>query len=197
MARFALLLLPFLVACQAAAPLLDAEQFAQWQQVGEADFRYSEGVLYGSGQNLMRNSFLVSPRTYADFELQTEVWIAAGGNSGIQIRSHLDLAQQRVFGYQIEVDPSERAWSGGLYDEGRRGWLDTLENQSEARAAFHNNAWNHYRIVCRGDHIQSWVNGVPCADYFDKVDAEGYLAFQVHSGKSAEVKWRNLRLREL
>ena len=27
------------------------------------------------------------------------------------------------YGYQIEEDPSSREWSGGIYEEGRRGWL--------------------------------------------------------------------------
>lgn len=27
-----------------------------------------------------------------------------------------------------KIDPSDRAWSGGLYDEARRGWLAPLTN---------------------------------------------------------------------
>ncbi len=153
-------------------------------------------MLYGMGRNLPRNSFLASPRDYADFILEVEVKIEVGGNSGIQIRSHLDTANDRVFGYQIEIDPSGRAWSGGLYDEGRRDWLDSNEGKEEARAAFRPGEWNQYRIECRGDHIRSWVNGVPCADFHDQVDASGRLAFQVHGGQKADVWWRNLRIRE-
>jgi 3-keto-disaccharide hydrolase len=197
MLRAALLLLVFLPACQGLQPLIPEGRFGDWQKIGQAEFSFADGILTGTGRNLARNSFLASPRTYADFELQAEIWIAEGGNSGIQIRSHIDPDGSRVFGYQIEIDTSERAWSGGLYDEGRRGWLDNLEDQPQARAAFKNGAWNHYRIVCRGDSIRSWVNGVPCADFHDDADAQGYLAFQVHSGKQAIVKWRNLRLREL
>jgi len=53
-------------------------------------------------------------------------------NSGIQIRSN-SLPYYRdgmVHGYQIEIDPSKRAWSGGIYDEKRRKWLHTLENKN-------------------------------------------------------------------
>ena len=35
----------------------------------------------------------------------------------------IQMKQNRAWGYQAEVDPSERKWSGGLYDEGRRKWL--------------------------------------------------------------------------
>lgn len=183
------------------ADLLFADGIEAWQIVGgKADFTLEDGVLHGSATNLRSNSFLVSPREYSDFELQADVWIEPGGNSGIQIRSH-ENATGRFFGYQIEIDTSPRAWSGGLYDEGRRGWLNPLEGKEEARAAFKNDEWNRYRIEARGNRIRSWVNGVPCADYIDtdpdNTDLSGFLGFQVHSGAKANVKWRNVRLTEL
>ena len=48
-----------------------------------------------------------------------------GLNSGVQFRSNSkpDYRNGQVHGYQYEIDPSARAWSGGIYDEGRRGWL--------------------------------------------------------------------------
>ena len=63
------------------------------------------------------------------------------GNSGIQFRSHQKPEDDpknpsRVFGYQMEVDPSDRKWSGGIYDEARRGWLFDLKDKPEAGAAF-------------------------------------------------------------
>lgn len=183
------------------AELLFADGMESWEVVGgQADFALEDGVLRGSATNLGRNSFLVSPREYSDFQLEADVWIKPGGNSGIQIRSH-ENENGRFFGYQIEIDTSERAWSGGLYDEGRRGWLNPLEGNEEARAAFKNDEWNRYRIEARGNRIRSWVNGVPCADYIDtdpdNTDLSGFLGFQVHSGRSADVKWRNVRLTEL
>ena len=33
----------------------------------------------------------------------------------------------------MEIDPSSRAWSGGIYDEGRRGWLYPLEYNEAAK----------------------------------------------------------------
>ena len=53
-------------------------------------------------------------------------------------------------GYQCEVDPSSRAWSGGIYDEARRGWLYTGELNPSAKSAFKLGEWNHYRIECVG-----------------------------------------------
>jgi Domain of Unknown Function (DUF1080) len=109
----------------------------------------------------------------------------------------------RVFGYQFEIDPSPRAFTGGVYDEARRGWLADLKNNEAARKAFMNEMWNSARIECRGDSIKTWINGVLAADLKDSMTREGLIALQVHGiGKKTEkageeVRWRNLRIKEL
>ena len=59
----------------------------------------------------------------------------------------------------MEIDPSDRKWTGGLYDEARRGWLFPLDGHPTAQAAFRQGEWNHFRIEAIGDHIRTWVNG--------------------------------------
>ena len=61
-------------------------------------------------------------------------------------------------------DPSQRAWSGGIYDEARRGWLYPLTLNPSAQTAFKNNAWNKARVEAVGNSIRTWINGVPCAN---------------------------------
>ena len=168
-----------------------------WKAVGGAKFSVEDGAIVGkTGDGTF--GWLCAEKTYGDFILELEVKITSG-NSGIQIRSHLDEKKKgdKMVGDQIEVDPSPRAWSGGLYDQGRRGWLQNLTNNPAARAAFKTNEWNKYRIECDGASIKSWVNGVAATDYLDVMDLDGLLALQVHSGKNAEVRFRNLRLQDL
>jgi large conductance mechanosensitive channel len=59
-------------------------------------------------------------------------------NSGVQLRSHStkDYQNGRVHGYQFEIDPSDRAWSGGIYDEAGRLWLYPLTKNPAAKSAF-------------------------------------------------------------
>lgn len=173
-------------------PLFERWPLESWRKVGDADFVLEQDVLRGSG-TLSRNSFLVSPEPIADFVFECEVLLQPERNSGIQIRSHVN-EEGRVYGYQIEIDGSERAWSGGLYDEGRRGWLQSLADNDAARAAFRVGEWNRYRIECRGPRIRSFVNDVPCTDFEDTADPSGHLMFQVHSGESTTVSWRNCRI---
>jgi hypothetical protein len=106
----------------------------------------------------------------------------------------------RVHGYQVEIDPSDRAWTGGIYDESRRGWLNDLKTNPAARQAFRQGEWNRFRIEARGPSIKTWLNGVPAADLRDDLTPAGFIALQVHGvgdrTDPLEVRWRNLRLQE-
>lgn len=179
--------------------LLPPEGLTNWTIVGgDAEIVREGDTLHGVG-SAGRNTFLMSNRPYGDFVLEGEVKINPGGNSGWQVRSHQANPRNPkngVRGYQLEVDSSDRRWSGGFYDELRRGWIHSLGDDPAAKAAFDATKWNHYRIECSGPHVRSWVNGVPCADVIDFADLNGSIAFQVHSG-NCDVRWRNLRIHEI
>ena len=181
----------------ALKPLFPERSIKGWHIVGGlAKFTMQDGVLTGSGADT-RNAFLVSPRNYGDFVLDLELRIVEG-NSGIQVRSQVreDEGSGSLVGYQVEVDPTPRAWSGGIYDEGRRGWLFDLKDNEAARDAFKAGEWNRYVIECRGPWFRTWVNGVPAANGVDIMDEDGRIAFQVHSGRTT-VQWRRVMIAEL
>ena len=179
--------------------LFDGDDLDAWQALGDAVYRPLEGSILGEvgggGQ-----SFLVTRESFGDFLFEVDVKPELPGNSGLQVRSHVrnpGTRKQRLYGYQIEIDSSERAWSGGLYDEARRGWLDDLSDNEAGRVAFRYGEWNRYRIECLGPWIRAWVNGVPTADYMDCQDMEGVIGLQVHSGNNTRVRWANLKLHDL
>lgn len=168
-----------------------------WSNVGDAAYRVEGDMLIGNAGPRRRQSFLVSNETFHDFELVVGVRIAVLGNSGIQLRSHVN-DKGNLYGYQAEIDPTDRSWSAGIYDEGRRGWLDDLDDNPAARAAFDREGWNVYRILCEGPRIRTWVNGVPAADLLDGADLSGSLGFQIHGGDDdIEMNWRSARVRRL
>jgi hypothetical protein len=184
--------------------LIQGEDLSEnWvQRGGDALYRVEDGQIIGTTVPDTPNSFLCTKMEYSDFILELEVLVHPEMNSGIQIRSHSRAEYQngRVHGYQVEIDPSDRAWSGGIYDEARRGWLFNLENRPEAQQAFKNGEWNTYRIVARGDTLETWVNGVPVATLADSMDPSGLIALQVHSTNESEpmeIRWRNIRVRLL
>jgi Domain of Unknown Function (DUF1080) len=184
------------------AALFDGKSTAGWvQRGGKAIYSVEEGALVGRTVLGTPNTFLCPPREYADFVLEFEVWVDPKLNSGVQVRSESspDYRNGVVHGYQIEIDPSERAWSGGVYDEQRRGWLASPKDDPTARKAFRVGEWNRYRVEAAGDRLRTWVNDVPVADLTDGMTRRGFIGFQVHQAKDSglAVKWRNIRLKEL
>jgi hypothetical protein len=171
--------------------LFDGATLAGWKMVGAGEVRIENGELVGRGGD--GKGFLVYERALGDFVLELELKNDAPANSGIQVRSRLQ--DGLVLGYQIEVDPSPRAWSGGLYEEGG-AWLQTLEHDPVARAAFRPGEWNHYRVECAGTLIRAFVNGVPTCDFRVADPAPGVLALQLHD-PATRMRWRDLRLLEL
>lgn len=199
----ALLLAPPLHAQNGWRPLFDGRTLDGWYACnGTAPFAVEDGTIKGTTVINSPNSFLCTNARFADFILEYEVWVATNLNSGVQIRSSADPAVKngRVHGLQVEVDPSERAWSGGIYDESRRGWLHTLADQPAAQQAFRIGQWNRFRVEAIGPSIRTWVNGVPAADILDDLASSGLIALQVHSigadtARAGEViRFRNLRI---
>ena len=169
---------------------------------GKAPFRVENGMLIGKSIVDQPSSFMTTEQDFGDFILEFDVMCDPSLNSGVQFRSESrpDYLHGRVHGYQCEIDPSERAWSAGIYDESRRGWLVTLQGHEPGRAAYNKEGWNHYRIEAFGDTIRIWLNGVNTANLLDNMTPKGFIALQIHgigkdaSKEGAEVKWKNLRI---
>ncbi len=185
-------------------PLFDGKTLDGWKQLGgQAKYSVEDGEIVGTSVPNTSNSFLRTEEPYGDFILELEFKVHPELNSGIQIRSNSlpEYKNGRVHGYQVEIDPSDRGWTGGIYDEGRRGWLNTLEQNSAARYAFKQNEWNHFRVQAIGDSIKTWLNGVPAADLVDALTRTGFIALQVHGVGDREdpvwVRWRNIRIKDL
>jgi hypothetical protein len=186
---------------------------------GTAAYKVENGVLIGTTVEGSPNSFLIKG-PYRDFELEFEVNVDDALNSGVQVRSKVAKAGDpvlegskngkalpagRMYGPQCEIAINGTA--GDFYDEARRATWWSILTKTEAvrteaaKAAFKKGEWNRYRIRVQGDHYQSWINGVPTADFKQPNDPEGHIGFQVHGIKAGtgpySVRWRNVRFREL
>lgn len=196
------LLSPRLMAQDNWQNLLSGNNLEGWEVLGgSAEYYVEDGVIIGEAVPDSPNSFLSTAEDYGDFILEYEVYLDNQMNSGVQIRSNSDPSYQngRVHGYQVEIDPAARAWSGGIYDEARRGWLYPLSRNEQAKTAFRLAEWNHFRVEAIGNTINTWINGVHTARLVDDMTDSGFIALQVHSIyddalEGAQVKWRNLRI---
>jgi hypothetical protein len=183
--------------------LFDGETTKGWTNpYNHGEVSVVDGEIHLKGD---KKFFLCTEKKYSNFILEVELKLPEGkSNSGVMFRCHVE--PNKVYGYQAECDPTDRAWSGGLYDEGRRQWLNPLKPvdspsadafREKTKGALKRNDWNKYKIKAEGDHLQIWLNGVLCTDYVDSMDAEGYIGIQHHGEKGQTYKFRNLRIREL
>ena len=185
--------------------LFNVKDLTGWKPVaGKATFEVKDGIIEGTAVFGTGNTFLVTEEEYTDFILEMDLMIShISSNSGIMARGQYDpnarKGQGLVFGYQIEADPSPRAWSGGIYDEARRGWFFPLDLNPAAKSAFKLGEWNRYRIEAIGNTLKTWVNGQEVAYFMDDMDAKGFIGLQVHSiGKKEDegrkTYFKNVRI---
>jgi hypothetical protein len=182
--------------------LFNGKDLTGWKQMGgKAKYEAKNGEIVGTTVADEPNSFLTTAENYGDFILELDFKLDADVNSGVQFRSESKPEYQngRVHGYQMDIDPTPRAWTGGIYDEGRREWLYSLEYNTDAKNAFKKGEWNHARIECIGHVMRTFINGIPTAHIVDNMTPKGFIALQVHSvGKPEEVgktmRWKNIRM---
>jgi len=202
---FNLLLLPSMAVSFPAKEkwisLFNGKDLTGWKLVnGKAKYDVVDGMIVGTCVKDSPNSFLALDKEYGDFILELQIKIDDGINSGIQFRSLQKPEDGRVNGYQMEVDHrKERSWSGGIYDEARRGWLYPLELNPSAKQAYKWGDWNTYRIECIGSTIRTWVNDFPAAYLIDDASLKGLIALQVHAvydaqGEGKKTYWKNIRI---
>ena len=188
--------------------LFDGKTLEGWtKKDGTAEYRVENGAIVGITTSGSPNTFLVCNKKFSgDFVLEMEAMMSDTiTNSGVQFRSSFDPSANngkgRVYGYQYDMDPTARRWSGGVYDEARRDWLYPVSLNPKAQVYFTPGVFHKIRIECIGNTIKTWLDGVAVAYVVDTImKNEGLIALQVHSisrPEQAGIKnyWKNIRIK--
>jgi hypothetical protein len=181
--------------------LFNGKNLDGWNQKnGAAKFEVINGEIIGTTVANTTNSFLCTNDDYGDFIFEVDLKVEETMNSGVQFRSlsKPDYQNNRVHGYQMEVDPTARAWSGGIYDEARRDWL-AMPTINYNKNPFVIGGWNKYRIEAIGNDLRTFINNVPVVHVIDDVTAKGFIALQVHAiygtmKEGMKIRWKNIRI---
>ncbi len=205
--------------------LFDGQSLEGWHGDPEI-WRVENGEIIGEtkpGKPLKQNTFLIWEQgEIDDFELQVDFKISSPeGNSGIQVRSFRVPGPEgdpswRLGGYQADFD-AENRFTGLVYGERYRGMLakpgeravfnagaskpvvtGITSDPAELRNVCRKGDWNTYRVVARGNRIQTWINGTLFAELIDTHESarrSGHLGFQVHSGPPMCIHFRNVLLK--
>lgn len=184
--------------------LFDGKSLKGWtQKNGTATYRVEDGAIVGKTKEGSPNSFLCTDKDYTDFDLEFEVLVDDGLNSGVQFRSQStkEFDNGRVHGPQVEIEKGGTA--GRVYGEALgTDWLSDLGDEA-AQKAFKVGEWNKYRVRAVGKTIETWVNGVRTAKFEDERSkmTTGFIGLQVHGIAAGsgpyQVRWRNIKIKDL
>lgn len=197
----------FFVACESQKeyefqPIFNGKDFTGWE--GDLDwFRVEEGAIVAgkSDRKIPHNFFLATEKDYYNFELRLKVKMNNDirNNGGIQIRSQRIPNHHEMIGYQADV--GMKYW-GHIYDESRRRkFIGNPLPYEQVKEILNWQGWNDYRIICKNNHIQTYINGTLVSDYFED-DAKiaktpGKIAVQIHGGRALEIFYRDIKIKEL
>ena len=190
-----------LVASAAPVSLFDGKSLDGWEG-DPAWWRVEASEIRGGSttQNVPRNFFLATNKSYQNFELRVKLRLTGTGfvNSGVQIRSVRVPNNTEMSGYQVDFGPG---WYGKLYDESRRNKVIADSTDPKAvQAAIKEGDWNEYRIRAEGRRLRTWINGVPALDYTEadaNIATDGRIGLQVHSGGKAVIQAKDIEIEEL
>jgi hypothetical protein len=208
--------------------LFNGKDLTGWtQKTGNATYSVEDGCIVGTMHTPGggTNSFLFTTKNYDNFILELDFKADPRVNTGLQIRSAyadkpvsqewqgkaVQVPEGFVYGYQVEIDTDlkGKTFTGGIYDEHRRGkYLDPDNGPTGPhgkaftewnRKITKPDDWNHLRVVAIGDHIKTYLNGVLRADLHDAMTASGFFGLQVHNSKEAssdgaQVRFKNIRM---
>ena len=162
--------------------ILDGTTLKGWDVVGDANWSVADGAV----QATMGTGFLVTPASYADFQITADFWVSDDANSGIFIRLSDPKTITATNSYEVNIydkrpDPAYR--TGVIVDVAKP--LAQINTGGK---------WNTVDITARGTKLIVVMNGTKTVDVDDKKFTRGPLALQYSAGT---VKFKNVRIRTL
>lgn len=153
-----------------------------WAQLGKGNWSITDGALQGTKGEL---GYLLTPASYADFELRAEFWADADCNSGLFLR-----CQDRS-----KVN-AENAYEVNIFDKRPDPSYGTAAIVGVAKAPLPYpqaaNKWNTFEVSARGDRFIVVFNGQQTVDARDAKFKSGPLALQSAGGV---IRFRKVQIR--
>ena len=185
--------------------LFDGQSLDGWNvRKGEEKWwQVRDGMLIGGSleKKVPHNTFLATDRRFHNFVLTFSVrMVTRDGfmNSGVQVRSIRKPKSHEMIGYQVDVGSG---YWGKMYDESRRNKMIALPQDPKAlKKVVREDGWNHYRVLCEGPRIRTWINEVLAFDYTEKkpeIPLDGMIGLQAHGGGRFEVQFKDMTLKPL
>jgi hypothetical protein len=173
--------------------LIDGEKgMENFNPIGDANWHPENGAIVADKG---KAGFLVTKKSYADFELRAEFYADTDTNSGVFIRC---ADPQKIGGatcYEVniwDIRPEPKYGTGAIVDVA--AVPVPIKNTAGGK-------WNTYEITAKGSQLTVRLNGVQTADAQDSKHAAGPFALQMGPGvkgvQGGPIKWRKVQVRPL
>jgi Domain of Unknown Function (DUF1080) len=166
--------------------LVDSTKMGDWDEVGKANWAMKDGALVADKLDGKDPSYLVSKKTYKDFQIKAEFWTDEEANSGIFLRCDESKKIDAKICYEVNIfdkRPDPTYGTGAIVDVSK---VDPMPKAA--------GKWNTYEITAQGPHLVVVLNGQKTADVQDAKHAAGPIALQYGSGV---VKFRKVEIKAL
>lgn len=182
-------------------PLFNGKDLSGWEPVGKERWTVDQGTIVGEGIN-KGNGFIKTTKTYKDFHLSLRFKCETPINSGVFYHSDIVEDISKIKFIQVEIDNRIGNHTGGLHGDrtepnNGRGWIvwPAPENETVIRPY----DWNDMLVQVKGNRIRSTLNGVRMIDftYPDPRNTDGVIAFQLHSGQTARIRFKDIYILDL
>src|SRR5436305_13344608 len=192
----------FSFAAAGPVPLFNGKDLTGWEGDTAKTWRVEDGCIVGGSldQQVPRNEFLCTTKTYGDFKLKVKFKLLgdkAKANAGVQFRTKRIPNNHEVIGYQADI--GQQYW-GALYDESRRNKVLAQPDKEVLEKIVKHDDWNDYVIRCEGPRVRLWLNGTLTVDFTEedeKIERTGIVGLQIHGGAKAKAYYKNITIEEL
>jgi hypothetical protein len=167
--------------------LVDGEQgLENFNRVGDADWHAADGAIVADRKQGKASAFLVTKKSYTDFEIHAEFWVSHDANSGIYMRCANGANPTDTTCYEANIyDERPEA----KYGTGAITHLAAVDPMPKAGGK-----WNTFDLTVKGPRVTVVLNGVKTAQIEDHKLASGPFGLQYVQGV---VKFRKVQVRPL
>jgi hypothetical protein len=166
--------------------LFDGDSLFGWESnQPEVNWSVEEGTITADSGPA---GLLLTKVPFADYELHCEFQMAAGGNSGIFLRTATQPKDVMTDCYELNI-----------VDEHPAGFLtgSFVGRQAAKEPLTGSGGWKSFDVRCQGNHFEVDLDGRRVLDYRDESTGarnEGLIGLQKNAGK---IQFRNVRVRPL
>lgn len=166
--------------------LFDGKDLDHWYILGDADWRLEKGQVFAERKIGKDNGYLVTKKSYSNFQLRVEFWVSSDANSGIFFRCKdgKSISDSRCYEANIFDQRGDQYFSTGAIVKFAGG-----NNLPKAGGK-----WNTYEITADGTNLTVVLNGKTTVELKNKKYKKGPIALQYGKGV---VKFRKVEIREL